>query len=168
MTQSRYIVIGQVLKPFGVKGEMRVRAYTETFEPFERSSVLVLDESPYRVTSVRAHSGALLVSFEGIDTPEEALELRGRLIKTNEENLPPKGEDEYYWFELIGMRVSTVDGRDLGKVSGIIPTGANDVMVVTGPRGEVLLPMIDDVFLEVDTQAETILVDPLEGLMPDA
>jgi len=168
MRSKRLIVIGQALKPFGIKGEIRIRPFTESLYAFERSSTLIFDQSSHHVVGIRRHKDNVLVSLEGIDTPEKASELTGRLVKTGEENLPAKEEDEYYWFELIGMSVRTKDGDDLGEVTGIIPTGANDVLSVQGDYGEVLLPMIDDVLVEVDTHTGIIIVDPLDGLIPDA
>jgi 16S rRNA processing protein RimM len=167
MTRSRLVVIGKAVRPFGIRGEIKVTVFTESFEAFQNSDALIFGESAYKVTAIRIHKGAALVSLEGIDTPETASKLVGTLVKTDVENLPPKEDDEYYWFELLGMRVFTVDGRDLGKITQITPTGANDVLHVEGPYGEVLLPMIEDVVLEVDTEGEKMTVDPLEGLVPD-
>lgn len=167
MTSQRLVVIGRAQKPFGIRGELRVKPYTESAEVFHRSSDLIFDDSPYKVTGLRVHKGNVLVSLEGIDTPEKASKLTGALVRTLAENLPPKEEDEYYWFELIGMDVTTVDGRELGKITRITPTGANDVLHVEGPYGEVLLPMIEDVVIEVDTETGHMSVDPLEGLIPD-
>jgi 16S rRNA processing protein RimM len=66
------------------------------------------------------------------------------------------------------MKVSTVNGRYLGEITQITPTGANDVLHVEGAFGEILLPMIDAVVIEVDLQNHEMTVDPLEGLIPDA
>jgi len=151
MVASRLIVIGQVVKPFGVKGEVSIRPFTESIGTFQRSAVLFFGDSSYQVLRVRSHKGNVLALVEGIDTPERAEQLRGNLVRTHEENLPPKEEDEYYWFELIGMIVVTVEGKDLGRITGITPTGANDVIHVEGAYGEILLPMIEDVVVEVDT-----------------
>jgi 16S rRNA processing protein RimM len=168
MSPNRLVVIGKVVKAFGIKGEIRIRPFSESFESFERSEALVLGESPYNVRNLRIHKRAVLASFEGVDTREKADRLVGCLVKTDERNLPPKEEDEYYWFELIGMKVSTVDGRFLGEITQITPTGANDVLHVEGAYGEVLLPMIDDIVVTVDLQNNEMTVDPLEGLIPDA
>lgn len=168
MPSNRPVVIGQALKPFGIKGEIKIRPFTESLYAFEKSSTLIFDQSSFSVVGIRRHKGNVLVKLEGIDTPEMASQLTGRLVKTSEENLPAKEEDEYYWFELIGMSVRTKDGDDLGEVAEIIPTGANDVLSVQGHHGEVLLPMIDEVIVEVDTGTGIIVVDPLDGLIPDA
>ncbi len=167
MSDSKLIAIGRAVKPFGIKGEVKISPFTESFEAFKNSAVLVFGESPLKVSRIRIHKGAVLAFLEGVDTPEQAKQLSGRLVKTEERNLPPKEEDEYYWFELIGMRVSTVDGKDLGEITQITPTGANDVLHVAGPRGEILLPMIDQVVVNVDTEGNFMVVDPLEGLIPD-
>ncbi len=168
MPQDGFVVIGKAGKPFGIKGEIRIYPFTETLTVFERSSVLFLDESPHKVLRIRPHKKALICVFEGIESPEQAGELTGCLVKTARDNLPDTADDEYYWFDLIGMKVLAVDGRDLGKISSITPTGANDVIQVDGRYGEVLLPMIESVVLEVDVREQKMVVDPLEGLVPDA
>ncbi len=162
------VVIGRAGRPFGIRGEIKIRPFTESPEAFERSGVLYFDETPHKVLRIRVHKGAILALCEGIRTPEQAAALQGCLVKTDPVNLPPKDEDEYFWFELIGIEVFTVDGRDLGRVAEVIPTGANDVLTVEGPYGEVLLPMIDDVVKEIDIERRRMIVDPLEGLVPDA
>ena len=168
MASGRFVVIGQALKPFGVKGELKILPFTESSYAFEKSAVLIFGDIPYRVRRIRCQKEAVVVSLDGVDSPEAAAELRGRLVKTEQENLPPKEEDEYYWFELIGMNVYTLDGLDLGVITEIIPTGANDVICVEGQRGEVLLPVIDEVIVNVSVPEGKVVVDPLEGLIPDA
>lgn len=167
MAKPRLVTIGKVTKPFGIRGEVKIFPYTETFEVFERSQHLTLDGDSLKVLALRIHKGTVLATFEGISSRDQAQELTGRLVRTSEENLPPIQEDEYYWYELIGMKVTTVENRELGAISNIIRTGANDVLCVDGPSGEILLPMIEDVIVEVDTENGAMLVDPLEGLVPD-
>ena len=168
MSRSELVVIGQAVKPFGVRGEVKIRPFTESLEIFRTATVLVVGDTHYNVEKIRIHKGAALATLEGIDTPDKAKELAGQLVKTDPENLPEVEEDEYYWFELIGMRVFTLDGRDLGAITQVIRTGANDVLQVEGPFGEVLLPMIDDVVVSVNTHQRQMIVDPLDGLIPDA
>lgn len=167
MSRTRLVVIGQALKPFGIRGEIRIRLFTESYEPFQRSAELIFDDTAYKVLQVRFHKGTALAVLEGIDSPEKAKELSGSLVKTDRANLPSVEEDEYYWHEILGMEVVTVDGKALGKVTQIIRTGANDVLQIEGTYGEVLLPMIEEVVVEVEPQTGKIVVDPLEGLIPD-
>ncbi len=168
MPDGRLVIIGRAARPFGVKGEIKITPYTETFEAFERSATLVFGDEARTIRSLRIHKGAVLVFVEGVSSPEQAQLLVGSLVKTSRENLPPKDEDEYYWFELIGLAVVTTSGEPLGDVTGLTETGANDVLHVESPRGEVLLPLIDEVVLEIDLEGGRMVVDPLEGLVPDA
>lgn len=168
MPDGRLVIIGRAARPFGVKGELKITPYTQSFEAFERSATLVFDHESRTIRSLRIHKGAVLVLLEGVNSPEEAQGLVGSLVKTDRENLPPKEEDEYYWFELIDLQVITTSGESLGRVTGLMETGANDVLHVEGPRGEVLLPLIDEVVLEIDIEGGRMVVDPLEGLIPDA
>ncbi|MFH0822375.1 MAG: ribosome maturation factor RimM [Pseudomonadota bacterium] len=168
MTSHKRIVIGAAVKPFGIKGELRIKVFTETDEPFLRSKVLFMGEQGLKVDGVRVHKGAALVRLEGVNTPEKAREYVGCLVSTDAANLPPPDEDEYYWHELIGMTVTTVSGTELGRITSIIPTPAHDVLEVHGPFGEVLLPMVDEVVKEIDAPAGRMTVDPIDGLVPDA
>jgi 16S rRNA processing protein RimM len=163
----KLVVVGKAVKAFGIRGEIKIVPFTESFEVFKRSPALIFGASPHKVSKIRIHKGAALVSLEGIDTRERAEELTGRLVKTEEANLPPKEEGEYYWFELIGMKVVTAAGRLLGEITQITPTGANDVLHVTAAGREILLPMTDEVVAHVDTEKNMMIVDPLEGLIPD-
>lgn len=167
MSDDGLIVIGRLQKPFGVRGEIRVLAYTESFEAFERSEWLQIKEKRMIIKQIRIHQGSVLVLFDGINTPEQVSEFSGQLVQTSVNNLPAKDEDEYFYFELIGMEVFTKSGRHLGKITEIMATGANDVFVVNGDAGEVLIPFIDDVVLEIDLASKKVLVDPMEGLVPN-
>lgn len=167
MSDDGLIVIGRLQKPFGIRGEIRVQAYTESFEAFERSEWLQVKEKRMTIKQIRIHQGSVLVLFDGINTPEQVSEFSGQLVQTSAKNLPAKDEDEYYYFELIGLDVFTKSRRHLGKITEIMATGANDVFVVNGDAGEVLIPFIDDVVLEIDIAAKKVLVDPMEGLVPN-
>ncbi len=167
MSSRRRVIIGKVIKAFGIKGELRVRAYTESLNVFRSSPSMEIGGSVYEVRQVRTHKGDVLISLDGVENPETAKALSGLFVKTDAENLPEKKEDEYYWFELEGLRVVTSEGKELGVVHHVFPTGANDVVEVHGAKGEMLLPWIEDVVKSVDLAAGLIVVDPLEGLVPN-
>lgn len=168
MSTPERVVIGKVTTTFGTKGEIKVRPFTESLEVFKRSVDLFLGDSPFRVLNIRSYRSDVLVTLDGVHSREEAIGFTGMLVSTSKKHFPEKAEDEYYWFELKGLKVVTVEGRDLGTVRNIIPTGAHDVLEIQGPAGEVLLPWIDEVLAQVDMIAGVIVVDPLEGLVPDA
>lgn len=168
MSDDGLIVIGRLQKPFGIRGEIRVQAYTETFEAFEKSEWLQIKEKRMVIKQIRIHKGSVLVLFDGINTPEQASGLSGHLVQTLAQNLPAKDEDEYYYFELIGLDVFTESGRHLGKITEVMATGANDVFVVNGDSGEILIPFIDEVVTDIDLAAKKVQVNPMEGLIPNA
>ncbi len=172
MPEPRYLVVGRVLRPHGVRGELRVKIVTDYPERLGRHACFYLasPDSPeavqrYAVERLRRHGEALLLKLSGCDDRNAADELRGMLVQIPVEDAVPLEEGEYYYFQLIGVRVVTEDGERLGRVIEVIETGANDVYVVRGPRGEVLLPAMDDVVLELDLEAKRMTVRLLPGLL---
>ncbi len=126
------------------------------------------DVTKHPLETVRSHKGILLVKLEGIDDRDAADELRGMLVQVPLEDAVPLEEGEYYHFQLEGMDVETETGEWLGRVAEVIATGAADVFVVRGPRGEVLLPAIEDVILELDTEKGHMKIHLLPGMLEDS
>jgi 16S rRNA processing protein RimM len=155
--------VGQVSGVYGVRGWIRVRS---DCEPREQ----LLDYSPwqlgigdgwqhYVLEAGRAHGPGLVAKLASVDDREQAKALVGAHIAVERSQLPALTEDEYYWNDLVGLEVVTRDGRELGRVTGLMETGANDVLVVGGER-ERLIPYIPgQVVLRVDTTAGCIEVD---------
>jgi len=151
---------------------LRVRIVTDYPERLGQRTCFYLahSDSPdkvqrYLVEQWRLHKKALLLKLVGCDDRDAAGELRGMLVQVPIEEAAPLEEGEYYHFQLIGVRVETEDGELLGQVAQVMETGANDVYVVRGPRGEVLLPALDDVILELDLGANLMVVRPLPGTL---
>ncbi len=167
MSLKRRVVVGKVAKAFGTKGELKVRLYVESPEVFLSSPTVVIGHSVFELLRVRKHKGDVLLTLAGVEDPETAKALSGLLVSIDSSRFPKKGEDEYYFFVLEGLRVLTPQGKELGIVHRLFSTGANDVVVVRGNLGEILLPWIDHVIVKVDLEAGLLVVDPLEGLVPD-
>ena len=106
-----------------------------------------------------------LISFYGINDPETALNYRGAIISADKSMMPSLDADEYFYDQIIGLRVSTTDGDKLGVVSDIFQTGSNDVYVVKGSGKEYLIPAIHDVIKEINLENKSLLVQVLEGLL---
>ena len=168
-----FIAIGRVSKPHGVKGEIRIEYFNpEDLRFFSHYQVIFLqgDEgSPqaYRPISVRPHKKFILAQLEGIRTREEAEQLRGRAVLIDPAELPPLEEGEYYWNDILGMRVVTDKGGEVGKVTEILPTGSNDVYVVQKGEKEFLIPATQDVIIAIDIEARTMVIRPLKGLLQE-
>jgi 16S rRNA processing protein RimM len=86
------------------------------------------------------------------------------LVQVPLEEAAPLSEDEYYIYQIMGLEVWTSEGEHLGRVSDVLFTGANEVYVVEGERGEMLVPAIEDVVKEVDLEGGRLIVEPLEGM----
>ena len=123
------------------------------------------DHVPFDVTNVRLFKGQALVSLAGVEDRDAAEEWRGSRVYVRATDAVPLGEDEYYYHQLVDLRVITVEGEALGRITGVVATGANDVYVVEGDRGEVLIPAIRDVVLGIDLAAGTVTVKLPEGLL---
>jgi 16S rRNA processing protein RimM len=158
-----------VRRPHGVRGELRVELLTGYPERLSHHEVLYLgpDLRPYRLESVRLHKDLALVKLVGCEDRDQADLLRGQLVQVPFEDAVPLEEGEYYHFQVIGAEVVTEAGETLGQVAEVLETRANDVYVVLGPRGEVLIPAVEHVVQEIDLEAGRIVVRLLPGLLAD-
>lgn len=168
-----FIAIGRVSKPHGVKGEIRI-AYFNPEDPqfFSHYQMIYLqgDEKslhPYRLLTVRPHKKFILAQLEGIQSRAEAEQLRGKVVLIDPADLPPLEADEYYWQDILGMRVVSETGEDVGTIKEIVPTGSNDVYVVQKGAQEFLIPATKDVIMSIDIEAHTMVIHPLEGLVQE-
>ena len=112
------------------------------------------------------HGRFVRIKLTGIEQREEAQQLRGTYLQIGTADVPPAAEGEYYRFQLLGLAVHSADGGELGIVIDILSTVENDVYVVRGPLGEVLIPAVDDVVQQVDIAARKITIDVVPGLLP--
>jgi 16S rRNA processing protein RimM len=173
--QPPFLILGKVLRPQGVRGDLRIAvqtAYPDRVvpdmtvylgaDPLDASSAV-----PYRIVSARKHQQFLIIQLEGVTGRDAAELLREQFVLVQLEDAVPLEEDEFYLFQVIGLAVHTTEGEHLGQVTDVIETGANDVYVVQGPRGEVLLPAIDECIHTIDIQAGTMVVQLLDGLLND-
>ena len=167
-SEPRFLVIGQVARPHGVRGEVSVNPHTDLPERFSWIDEIYIGENPSVPTAVertRFHKGRPLLKFSGYDTRESVDSLRGQLLQIPEDQAIPLEENEYFLFQLLGLSVETLDGDQLGTLNEVIETGANNVFVVVGAQGEVLIPDIPEVISEIDFENKKMIVDPLPGLL---
>lgn len=163
---SGFVAVGRVRAPRGLVGELKVEPLTDFPDRFAPDETVWVKGQRFEVESARQHRKDLLVKLKGIDSPEDGADLRGCLLEVPEGELRPLAEGELYGFQVLGLRVYDVDGRDLGEVVELLPTGGNDVYVVRGPLGELLVPAIDEVVKEVDIERGQMTVELMEGMLP--
>ncbi len=167
-TKPSFLAIGQVLKPHGVHGEVRVRLITDMPERFTWLETVYVDEkNPVQVAveSVRFHQEFVLLKLAAYDSREAAQGLRGKILLVPDDEAIPLAEGEYFLYQLEGVDVHSDEGDFLGKIVRVIETGANNVFVILGDDREILLPDIDEVVLEIDFEANRMLVHVIPGLI---
>ncbi len=161
---ERRILLGRVAGAFGVRGEIKLESWTEPRSAIFRYQPWIL-RSPSgqesTLTGVRGRdSGKHLVArFPGVEDRDTVEAMRGTEVFVARSVLPPPQPDEYYWVDLEGLDVRTVEGQSLGTVSHLFSTGANDVLVARGDR-ERMIPFVQPDFVKsVDFEANLIVVD---------
>ncbi|NDJ51884.1 MAG: 16S rRNA processing protein RimM [Chloroflexi bacterium] len=163
-----YLVVGQITRPHGVRGEVAIKVLTDYPGRLQALKTLYLgdDHQPYEVQRLRPHRGGLIAQFVGINDRDEAEHLRRLYVKIHINDAVPLEDGEYYLFQIQNMLVVTEDGEELGRITNIIETGANDVFVISSASGrEILIPAIPDVIRKVDTDAGVMTIHVLDGLI---
>ena len=164
------IVIGEIIGAFGIKGEAKIYPLTN-----EKQMFLTFKEFQYKdknqegtllVEKIRLHKNIVVCKFKDKGTIESVLPLKGLKLTVPISSLPDLDNDEYYIYELIGARVWTDDGMELGRLCDVMDTGAHDVYVVKdGENKEYLLPGIPEVILEKNMEEKKLVVHLLPGLL---
>ncbi len=164
------VLLGRVAATQGIKGELRIAAYSGQFEAILALTSLMLKGPDGRIESFEVAASVvrgkkLVVALKGFDNINQVLHLVGRELYATREQLPALAEGEFYWCDLLGLTVVTDRGEPLGTVREIIATGCNDVYVVKGGEREYLIPALEDVVRDIDLDAGTMTVSPPEGLL---
>ena len=166
--EPTYLVVGRLRRPHGVRGEILMEVITDFPERLQDSTLVYVgeDHQELRIRSRRAQGANLVLAFDGYNSPEEAGELRNKLVFVRAADRPALPEGEYYHHQLIGLRVISDEGQYLGTLKNILDYAANDVYVIQAEGGqEILLPAIDSVILDVDLDNGIIRVHLLPGLI---
>lgn len=165
--ESHFLVVGRLHRAHGLKGELVMSVLTDFPERLVPGLLVYVGEEhvPHTLLSLRQHNTGRLVTLEGYTSREQAGEIRNQYLYVRADDRPPLPEGEYYHHQLIGLRVVTDEGRELGILAEILETGANEVYIVRREGAkDVLLPGIDEVILDLDLEKGEILVHLLEGL----
>ena len=158
------VVMGRVVGGQGLQGWVKVQTFTEHLDSLLDYNTWYLgnDKHPWREFKVQGsnvHTKVVVAKLEGIADRTEADKCKGLLVAVPRSSLPAQAEDEYYWSDLIGMKVANLDGVELGTVESLIETGANDVLCVRNEQGEILIPFLAQVVQQVSLAEKLIRVD---------
>lgn len=169
------ILVGRIVREHGVMGELKVVPETDDPERFEAFGVVHVGASsetarPYTVRNVRYQTtkrGQLVVlALEGIDTREAAAGLRQAGVFADEAALPPLDDDEIFLHDLIGLRVRTASGEEVGVVDDVLETPAHLTLRIRRPgQADALVPVVPAFVAETDLEAGVLVLTPIEGLL---
>ncbi len=166
-----YLIVGRLQRPHGVGGELLMQVHTDFPERLKPDTRVYVGDShePMTVAGVRSHNQGLLIKFKGLRGPEDAGRYRNRWVYVTAADRPKLPKGQFYHHELIGFAVVDEEEKPVGTLADIIQTGANDVYSVTRPdAGEILLPVIPSVVLDIDAARRRIRVRLIPGLLDES
>jgi 16S rRNA processing protein RimM len=164
-------MIGEVVKPHGVRGEIKVYLFSGKPRNFKQYKEIFLQgqagssTEAFQVVKSREQGKLAILQLEKIGTREAAEDLQGSTIWINKADMPALDTDEYYWQQLTGLMVETEEGQEIGRVARLFNTTAHDIMVVTGLGHEFMIPVQRDIIRDIDEQGGKIVISPPPGLL---
>ena len=161
------VLVGEVIKAHGIRGEIKVHPLTDNPKRFKKLKEVILtrgeDKRYLKVLNAKVQQNEVYLTLEGVNTRDEAEALRGWSIRIDRSEVPPL-LDRWYYFELEGMKVYEKD-KLLGTLVQVIETGANDVYLVKGDKGEICIPALKSVVKNVDVAGRRMDVILPAGLV---
>lgn len=168
---EHYVPVARVIKPHGIRGEIKLKPYYGASCDFTRFPDVLLENSAtgerkkFSTGKVRTQGEYFLLELVGIIDRTAAERFRTFEVLVKKEYLPELPVGRYYWHELNGLKVITQDGLELGNVSNIMPLEAHDILVITGSGREYLIPLVKEFILAKDDASRTLVVSPAPGLL---
>ncbi len=163
-----HVAVGRIITAWGVRGVVKAIPLVDRQQRLDPGRNVTVGGERRLIESSRWQRGLVYLKLSGIDDRQAASALRERLLSVPESDLEPLAEGEYYRFQLVGLAVQSTAGASLGRVTDVLTTGANDVYVVQGERGEILVPATDEVVKEIDLERGRMVIEEVPGLIPDA
>jgi 16S rRNA processing protein RimM len=164
------VLVGRIARPHGIRGRVVVNPETDFVERrFAAGATLWTGgagrEEMLTIASFRLQGGRPVVGFAGFDRIEDVERIAGQELRILEEDLQPLEPGQFYHHQLVGCRVETVDGTAVGQVARVEGGAGGSRLVVAGPRGEVLVPLAEEICVEIDAAGRRIRIAPPEGLL---
>ena len=167
---AEYVQIGEIVKPQGIRGEVKLRAMTEDMTRFSRLETVYLKQKgayvPRRVLGGRSYDGFAFLKLEGVTDRDQAEALRGCEVYVDRSHAIELGEDENFVCELVGLQAQDSHGEVIGRLRDVLkPNAVCDVYVFDTPRGEMMIPALKRVVKRVDVAAGVMELD--EAVLPE-
>lgn len=163
--ENQMLALGKVVKAQGLRGELKVAVYSGAPEVFSSLNEVLVGGMPFEVRSRRLQGRFVVLALQGIAERWAAEAQVGQEVSVGRSQMPPLAEDEFYWHEVLGLKVLTDRGQELGTVQALIATGGHDVMVVKGQGREYLIPMVRELLVRQDAEQGVLVISPWEGLL---
>lgn len=169
LKREQLLLVGKIVGVHGIKGQIKILPYGDcNKKPWKRLYLLKQEHNlVYEVLDNKPQKGILLVRLKDCNNRNSAGQLVNYEVFVDKNEFPSLPEGEYYNFQLDGMTIVTDEGKFVGNIIDIFSTGSNDVYVVKGPLGDILIPAISDVVVKVDIEERKMIVHMLEGLLPE-
>jgi len=163
----KYFTVGYVLKPQGLKGEVKVKPLTDSLDRFDELNKVFLKEQdgsfrPVNILSRKYMKGWVILLLEGFRDKDFAERLRGKSLWIPRSMAKPLAKDDFFIFDIIGCKVESTEGKSLGVISEVIKTGSNDVFVVGNEEKVILVPALKKIVIQVDIDLRRIVIDSNE------
>ncbi len=160
------ILVGKVLRPWGIKGVIKILSLSDNDTRFCVGNSIYIEEKKYIINDMKKSKNNILISLDTIKNANQAELLKGKSIKVFLEDISSLESGNYYHFQLLGLKVFTEERKYLGDLRDILNTGANDIYIISlGNSKDILLPAIKDVVLEIDLNKEHMIVKIPKGLL---
>jgi len=164
------ITVGRILRPHGIRGEVKVVPSTDWPDRYNELSSLCLalpdgEKKWIKIEQVRVQQNSVILKLSGFENRSQADTLRSVEICVREKELPSLPEGHYYIHDLVGMNVRTVLGKIIGSVIDVIQMPAQDIYIVDADGKEVMIPAVKEFIKRIDIQKREIWIDPIEGLI---
>ncbi len=168
---TEWATIGKIVAPFGLRGELKVSSLTDIPDRFAQLEEVYLspDYTRYTIKEVRPYKGNMvLLKIDGVTNATVAESLRDHDLCIPADQLSKLPPDFYYQHDILGLSVAKLDGRIVGTVVDIMPTGGNDVYVIKAPDGkQFLIPAVKAIIKQIDLIRRVMYIDPIGGLLDD-
>ncbi|OKY74456.1 MAG: 16S rRNA processing protein RimM [Desulfobulbaceae bacterium DB1] len=165
------VLVGEIVKPHGIKGEVKVFCYSGQPGNFSSCKRILLEtddsaeKTSYGLGKIRSQGQFAVMALTGISSRDGAEALTGCKVWVTRDELPDLEDDEFYWQDLQGMEVITLQGQSLGRVANLLATGAHDILVIADRGKEYMIPAVDPFLVEIDHERHRIVVDAPDGLL---
>lgn len=162
MAKQKYIEAGKIVNTHGVRGEVKIQVWLDSAEFMRRFKTVYIDSKPVAVSHARVHKGFLIAMLEGVEDINAAMSLKNKTVYIDREDAP-LGKGEYFLCDIIGAKVVTEDGTEVGVLEDILETPASSVYIVRG-EAEHMIPAVPEFIISTDADNGILTVRLIEGM----